>query len=172
MTERDFWKKTVSFHGHECPGLAIGFKAALLAKELLQVDDHINDEDIVCVSETDACGIDAFQVILNATVGSGSMRLQYKGKNAFSVYNRKNGLSVRLVWKDDIKALSKSEKLKIILKTPAKELFSVKNTKGKFPERAMIYKSAPCVLCGELTAENALIDIDGKLYCWDCEETV
>lgn len=31
----ELWKKAIEFHGHECPGLAIGFKAALAAREYL-----------------------------------------------------------------------------------------------------------------------------------------
>ncbi len=27
-------EKAIEFHGHECPGLAIGFKAALAAKNI------------------------------------------------------------------------------------------------------------------------------------------
>ena len=35
MEEKKLWEKCVGFHGHECGGLAIGFKAALYARELL-----------------------------------------------------------------------------------------------------------------------------------------
>ena len=31
----ELWKGCVEFHGHECGGLAVGFRAALYAKELL-----------------------------------------------------------------------------------------------------------------------------------------
>ena len=31
------WKKCVEFHGHECGGLTIGYKAALYAMELLDI---------------------------------------------------------------------------------------------------------------------------------------
>ena len=29
----DLWKKCVEFHGHECPGLAMGYRAAVEASE-------------------------------------------------------------------------------------------------------------------------------------------
>lgn len=35
--EKALWKKCVGFHGHECGGLTIGYKAALYAKELLDL---------------------------------------------------------------------------------------------------------------------------------------
>ena len=30
---KELWKRCVEFHGHECPGLAIGYKASEAAKE-------------------------------------------------------------------------------------------------------------------------------------------
>ena len=32
------WKKCVEFHGHECGGLTIGYKASLYAIELLKLE--------------------------------------------------------------------------------------------------------------------------------------
>ena len=39
----DLWKKCVEFHGHECPGLAIGYRAAMAASEYfaLQKMTHV-----------------------------------------------------------------------------------------------------------------------------------
>ena len=72
------WKKCVEFHGHECGGLTIGYKAALYAIELLEIktEDGLcvsEDEQIVCISENDACGVDAIQVILGCSVGKGNL---------------------------------------------------------------------------------------------------
>ncbi|MGN1028764.1 MAG: FmdE family protein, partial [Bacilli bacterium] len=76
---KNLWEKTAEFHGHKCPGLAIGYKVSLLALKHLDITDNIDDEDIVCIAETDACGVDAVQVILKATVGTGAMRIMYTG---------------------------------------------------------------------------------------------
>jgi formylmethanofuran dehydrogenase subunit E len=35
MDKRTIWEKCVAFHGHECGGLTIGYKAALYASELM-----------------------------------------------------------------------------------------------------------------------------------------
>ena len=98
----ELWKKCVAFHGHECGGLTIGFQAALYAIELLglEADEKgciSGDEELVCIAENDACGIDAIQVILGCSVGKGNLLFHIRGKQAFSFYNRKNGKSVRLV---------------------------------------------------------------------------
>lgn len=59
---QELWKICVEFHGHECPGLAIGFRACEIAMEKLNLK-FSKDEEIVCVTENDACGVDAVQVI-------------------------------------------------------------------------------------------------------------
>lgn len=88
------WKKCVEFHGHECGGLTIGYKAALYAMKLIDIT-FSDDEDVVCISENDACGVDAIQVILGCSVGKGSLLFHMTGKQAFSFYNRKNGKAVK-----------------------------------------------------------------------------
>ena len=35
--EKELWDKCVAFHGHECGGLTIGFKASLYAMKLLKI---------------------------------------------------------------------------------------------------------------------------------------
>lgn len=39
------------FHGHMCPGLAIGIRAGEIA--LAQIGKHAKDEEVVAVVETD-----------------------------------------------------------------------------------------------------------------------
>ena len=55
---RVLWEKCTAFHGHVCGGLTIGYKAALYAIELLDLK-FSDDEQVVCISENDACGVDA-----------------------------------------------------------------------------------------------------------------
>ena len=58
------WQQCVAFHGHGCGGLAVGFRAVLYAWELFESDSTSEDEEIVCIAETDACGVDAIQALL------------------------------------------------------------------------------------------------------------
>ena len=50
------WEKCIEFHGHSCGGLAIGYKAAMYAKELLNLT-FSQDEQLVCIAENDSCSI-------------------------------------------------------------------------------------------------------------------
>lgn len=63
------WEKAVAFHGHECPGLAIGVKAVEAVTEKMHLSIS-KDEEIVCITENDACGVDAIQSLLSCTVNT------------------------------------------------------------------------------------------------------
>ena len=96
----ELWNKCAEFHGHVCGGLTMGYRAALYAAELL--DLHFSkDEQVVCVAENDACGMDAIQVIPGCSVGKGNLLFHITGKQVWSFYNRKTGKSLRLVVKLD-----------------------------------------------------------------------
>ena len=43
--EEKLWEKCVEFHGHECPGLAIGFRAAVECMKNLGLS-HSKDEEL------------------------------------------------------------------------------------------------------------------------------
>ena len=64
--EREYWEKAAGFHGHVCGGLAIGFQAARYAIKLLELT-FSEDEQVVCISENDACGVDAIQAVLGGS---------------------------------------------------------------------------------------------------------
>ena len=102
------WKDCVAFHGHECGGLTIGYKASQYAIELLNLE-FSSDEQVVCISENDACGVDAIQVMLGCSLGKGNLLFHMRGKSAYSFYNRKTGQSVRLVLKPTPKPMTREE---------------------------------------------------------------
>ena len=83
MNEQALWEKAVAFHGHVCGGVTIGYKAALYAVKLLDIQ-FSEDEELVCVSENDACGVDAIQAILGCSLGKGNLLFHITGKQAFS----------------------------------------------------------------------------------------
>lgn len=166
MKENLLWEKCVGFHGHECGGLTIGYKAALYAMELLELD-FSKDEDVVCISENDACGVDAIQVILGCSVGKGNLLFRMRGKQAFSFINRKTGKSVRLVLKDKPE-MTREESFAYFQEREPKDLFTVKEMVVTIPERARIFTSIPCECCGEVTSENMIRLQGGKKLCLDC----
>ena len=166
MINTELWKKCVEFHGHECGGLTIGYQAAIYAQKLLDIT-FSKDEEIVCISENDACGVDAVQVILGCSVGKGNLLFHMRGKQAFSFYNRKSGKSVRLVLKPRGN-MTKVESFKYYQERNPEDMFEVKETTLEIPERARIFNSIICEKCGEKTSENMIRIQNEKKLCMDC----
>lgn len=164
------WEKCVAFHGHECGGLTIGYKAAIYAEKLLDIT-FSEDEDVVCISENDACGVDAIQVLLGCSVGKGNLLFHMRGKQAFSFYNRKTGKSVRLVLREKPEGMSREESFAYYQNTESEDMFDVKETTIKLPEEARIFDSYKCECCGEMTGANWIRMSDGKKICLDCYKT-
>lgn len=160
------WKQCAAFHGHECGGLAVGYQASLYAIELLGIT-RAQDEEVVCVAENDACGVDAVQSILGCTLGKGNLLLRLRGKQAFSFYNRANGKSVRLVLRETPKK-SRDERRDWLMHGDYHEMFEQKPAAEPEPEQARIFKSFTCTKCGERAAENHIRLQNGEMVCDDC----
>ena len=164
--KQSYWEKCVAFHGHACGGLTVGYKAALYAIELLDLM-FSDDEQVVCIAENDACGIDAIQVMLGCSVGKGNLLFRIRGKSAFSFYNISSGKSIRLILKDTPK-MTREESFKYYQGLEPAKMFDVTEATIKVPERARFFESHACDSCGERTAENWIRLQEGKRLCLDC----
>ncbi|MCR5796219.1 MAG: TraR/DksA C4-type zinc finger protein [Solobacterium sp.] len=166
INRQELWDSCKAFHGHECPGLAIGFSAALYAMKLLDCGSS-EDEEIVCVTENDACGVDAIQVLLSCTAGKGNLLFHMTGKSAYSFFDRRSGKSFRLLLKPHESA-SREEALHYYRDTDPEQLFDVMDVRVQLPETARIFRSVICDGCGEKTAENHIRLENGRKLCPDC----
>ena len=165
---QELWKDTATFHGHQCPGLAIGFKAALAAREYFDIKST-DDEDLVCISENDACGIDAIQYLLKCTVGKGNLLIKMRGKSAYNFFDRTKNKSIRLVLKDISKEnMTREEMQEYLLTHDSKELFDYTEVRHQIPERARIFNNVLCSLCDEKLADQFARIQDKKPVCIDC----
>ena len=186
-------EQTIRFHGHSCPGLAIGMRVAELVLEKV---GRAADEEVVAVVETDMCAVDAVQFLTGCTFGKGNLiHLDY-GKNAFSFYRRSDGKGFRISVKpesvqveDDIGALqrkaargelsaeekgrldrARKARIEKIMGSELKNLFEVKPHGGPVPRRARILESLVCDSCGERTMESRTRRFQGKTLCIPCFE--
>ncbi len=164
------WDKCVAFHGHSCGGLSIGYRAALYAMDLLDIS-FADNEQVVCISENDACGVDAIQVLLGCSIGKGNLLFHMTGKQAFSFYNRESGQSVRLILKPKPLGMTKEESFQYYHETAAEDLFTAMETKIDLPVQAKIFDSYDCDCCGEKTGANWIRLAGEKKLCLDCYES-
>ncbi|NMA86757.1 MAG: formylmethanofuran dehydrogenase [Tissierellia bacterium] len=164
---KELWDKCVGFHGHQCPGLAIGFRAAEIAKAKMGLN-FSQDEEIVCITENDACGVDAVQVITGCTMGKGNLIFKDTGKMAFTFINRKNGDAIRLMLNLHNREMERDERQRYILEAPEENVFKIENIHIKLPEKARLFNNIICEECNESTAEHKIRIQEGRKLCLDC----
>jgi formylmethanofuran dehydrogenase subunit E len=86
----DKFKDVIDFHGHTCPGLALGYRVALCALNLL--GDRAADEELVAIVENNSCAVDAIQVITGCTFGKGNLIFKDYGKQVYTFMRRPSGI--------------------------------------------------------------------------------
>ena len=195
ILEREDFKRCADFHGHICPGLAIGYSAARAALSWLE-DQRAEDEEVVAIVETDACGSDAVQVLTGCTFGKGNLIYRDYGKQVFTFFDRRTGKGVRISLKPGVIGPDKRprelmEKVReekateverkefrdlhmqaaagIAGKDP-KELFDIKEVEVPPPPKAVVRPSINCDQCGEPTMSSKLVEKKGMKICRDCAE--
>lgn len=195
IMETPEFKRCEEFHGHICPGLAIGFRAAQAAIQRLR-ENRAQDEEVVSVVENDACYADAVQVLTGCTFGKGNFIYRDNGKMVLTLFSRKTATGVRVAMKagafspDEThmalmrKAMSgqadKDETARFhalhlqrscdILDMPEDDLFTIKNVTMELPAKARIEPSELCSRCNEPTMGTKLEVKDGRKICRDCLE--
>lgn len=186
----DDFKEAVKFHGHICPGLAIGYRVAKYAKEHYPRSE---DEELVAIAENKSCSVDAIQALLGCTFGKGNLVCNDFGKQVFTIYSREKGKALRIYFKGEVlegmdrlrqKAaegtLSTEEKRNLeamrekliqkILRAPDDEILSVTEVSIPAPEKARVYPSLKCQQCGEAFMEIMGRTAGGKVVCQECYE--
>ncbi|MFH1135029.1 MAG: FmdE family protein [Pseudomonadota bacterium] len=167
-------KDAISFHGHLCPGLLIGYRAARLGLEMLG-GKRSEDEEMIAVVENDSCSVDAVQALTGCTFGKGNLVFRDWGKQVFTLAYRPDGRGVRLAFKGDrIKptlpegGADRPAFIKLLLESPDELLFDVKPLAVDLPRAARIFPTIPCDICGEGVMEPRLSEVEGRKICPAC----
>ena len=169
MEAKELMEKAARFHGHICPGLAIG---VLAAKYILDHGfNYSPNEELVTIVENDNCSVDALQAILGTTYGKGNLVHQDYGKNNYYFHDRRTEKSIRLVLKSGIfsdKKLSRDERVQLLLNTEPEDIFNIYEIEFNPPGLAEIEESIPCDICGELTMNSRLMFYENSTMCIPC----
>ena len=165
------FEEIIQFHGHECPGLAIGYKMATAAMKSLE-SIRAEDEEIVAIVENNACGVDALQCVTGCTFGKGNLLFHDYGKHVYTIYSRPTGNGVRVLFHGEgIPAglrENRNDFTQWLLSAPSESIISVTPVNISEPEPARILKSIPCELCGESVMESRVRELVGKSVCIPC----
>lgn len=164
---KEKFEQAARFHGHRCPGLAIGVRTAEEAKRILGIKEP-GEKGITCMAESSACFIDGIQLLCGCTVGNGRLKFHLTGKTAFNFYTE-TGESVRLRLRTFEGEMTKEERIAHILTAPFEELYETGEPAVAWPAYVPTKReSGKCAVCGETADLNMLKEKGGKLICVDC----
>lgn len=187
-------EQIVAFHGHMCPGLAMGIQAARIA--LREIGPHARDEEVVAAVETDMCAVDAIQFLTGCTFGKGNLIHRDYGKNVYTFWRRSDGKAIRIAgrpdaWRRDARDQELAARVRLgaadeeeiarfrelhvarsreLLALQPDELFDVREVHDAPPRKARIHASVTCADCGEATMETRIRRFHGRELCPECFE--
>jgi len=186
----DDFKEAAEFHGHICPGIAIGYRIAKYVKEHYP---RSQDEELVCIAENKSCSVDAIQSMLGCTAGKGNLLFKDYGKQAFTFYSRDKNKALRIYFRggilegmDELRqkmarggmgpedrermAAFRSQATEKVLSARDEDILTVEEVDIPAPEKARIYPSLKCEECGEEFMEILGRTAGGKVLCKGCFE--
>ncbi len=195
MREQQTFNEAVQFHGHACPGLALGVRAAEAALKELGIV-RAQDEELVAISENRSCAVDGIQVVTGCTAGKGNLLFKEYGKQVYTFCNRRTGEAVRLavIWQAPAESQAEQEawlrfrqgdrepeimrvirarkaaKIQAIRAAKPEGLFTIRHITTETPEPAQVYKSLRCAACNEKVMEPMAQEAAGKILCIPCYE--
>jgi len=188
------FQECARFHGHVCPGLAIGYAAVKAGSRLLELHSA-EDEEIVAFVENDSCAVDAVQVLLGCTFGKGNLIFRDWGKQVFTFLDRAAGRAARVSLKGRLPhsnerhalkkkidageatdaekqlwdKLRKQAVVELISVDPDK-YFEIREIQMEMPPHAQIVATRPCDICREATIIGRLVERERSLICRECAQ--
>jgi len=172
-------REVSAFHGHLCPGLAIGMRVGEAAQARL--GSTTVDEEAFCIAETTNCAIDAIQFITHCTLGKGNLFIRDYGRNSFIFARRDASRGWRITVRDlstlkdpgqvtlqaDVPCFSEA-KVWAILCAPEAEILDINKEEIVLPSKAQIRPLVRCASCGQLIRDTAAVEVRGHHLCIPC----
>jgi formylmethanofuran dehydrogenase subunit E len=175
----------------------MGYRVATAAMRTLGVKRPY-DEELVCVAETDACGVDAIQMVTGCTAGKGNLVIRDYGKHVFTFISRESGRAVRVLVRQPDNAersvmdglrkkvfsgtASAGEQSKFhslmqdaaarLLALPEAGFLEIREIQMEPPGTARIYASISCARCGEPVADAKTRILGGTRVCIPCADAL
>lgn len=192
--EESVIENAVRFHGHQCPGLAVGIRVSEVV--LRELGKPARDEEMVAIVENNSCGVDAIQLLTGCTFGKGNLVFNDFGKSVYTFINRETNKALRISINKDAydtdeehrnlfakvrdKTASESErelftqkhikKSNEILDLPEDKLITIEQVEPEPVQKARIHESLDCIVCNEPVMETRVKLLNGEAHCIPCFE--
>ena len=197
MTEaKGVLRRAIEFHGHKCPAMPLGLRAAETAMNRLGVE-RTGAKDLLALVELGEdhcahCYADGIQVLTGCTFGKGNIRQLGYGKFGLTLVDRKTGRAVRVVPRAEVqletqktdffqnyrmKGVPPTEVpeevvqplIDKVMAAPAEALFRIGEVEQYREEKKPeSFRNFVCEECGELVVEEYGRLKEGKKVCIPC----
>lgn len=162
------YKDLIAFHGHSCPGLAIGCRMSKAALSFLS-GPKAENEELVAIVENDACGVNALQCLSGCTFGNDNLIFKDHGKHIYTLFKRESGKGVRVVFNapnipENVRQ-NREQFIEWLLTVPEEEVVKLREVKIDEPEPARVMDSVECKFCGKNVMKKRIKRIGDKRAC-------
>jgi formylmethanofuran dehydrogenase subunit E len=174
-------QESSSIHGHHCAGQVLGVRMAMVGCREVDVNEPKGCKKLVVYVEMDRCATDAVQAVTGCSLGKRTLKFLDHGKMAATFVNTETQQAVRVLAKDDARALVKvyapdaanpRDAQKQAYRIMAEQtLFSIQPVRVQIPEQEMPgYRGAriQCDECGEGINFHREVRIGGRTLCIPC----
>jgi formylmethanofuran dehydrogenase subunit E len=162
-------ERCVAFHGHLCPGQALGVRLALKGMDLLGTDDP---RGMIVFIENDRCIADAVQIATGTRIGRRSAKLVNLGKMAVTFVRLASGAAWRVnVRRFPAEAGDDRQVCRAILDADEADLLAWRRVRVSLRPEDLPGKpkrTANCARCGEKVFDGREAQGPGGPLCLSC----
>lgn len=171
-------------HGHICPGQLLGVRMALTGCDAIGIEDPkgLDRKKLIVWVEIDRCMADAISAVTGVRVGRRSLKVMDYGKVAATFLNLATDEAVRVVARDESRALAdslhpeieskKDRQMLTYREASVDQLFAVHPVRvefTKFDEPGKPLSRVTCTKCGEgINDGREVLNAEGSTLCRPC----
>ena len=176
-------QESSTIHGHHCAGQVLGVRMAMVGCREVGIDEPKGCKKLVVYVEMDRCATDAVQAVTGCSLGKRTLKFLDYGKMAATFVNTETQQAIRVLAKDDARALvpryvqdranpreAQKQAYRIM---PEDVLFSVTPVSLRVPAQEMPgYRGdrVQCAACGEGINYHREVRVNGRTLCVPCAQ--
>jgi formylmethanofuran dehydrogenase subunit E len=176
-------QESSAIHSHHCAGQVLGVRMAMVGCREVCIDEPKGCKKLVLYVEMDRCATDAVQAVTGCSLGKRTLKFLDYGKMAATFVNTETQQAVRVLAKDDARALApryvqdganpREAQKQAYRIMPEDTLFSVMPVSLRVPAQEMPgYRGdrVQCEACGEGINYHREVRVNGRTLCIPCSQ--
>lgn len=199
LDPKKFMEVGLAFHGHKCPAMPLGLRAAVAAMNILNVE-RAKDKELQVISETGkghaaGCFVDGIMVATGCTYGKSNIKKLYYNKMAFTLIDVPGKRIVRVSLKpeffakmlkspfveqrkqgvlpQDIAPEIADPLVEKVMSMPEKMFLDIGSIETyDFTRKSGIFEAEACSQCGEMVFVDKLTDTSSGRICLGCKDKI